>query len=68
MTSTITLNGEPAEAPAGETLAAMLERLHIEPSRVVVELNREIVRPARLGEVAVGPGDEVEIVRLVGGG
>lgn len=68
MSAPITLNGDPAEAPEGETLAAMLERLGIEPTRVVVEHNRQIVRAERLDAVAVGAGDEVEIVRLVGGG
>jgi thiamine biosynthesis protein ThiS len=35
---------------------------------VVVELNREIVRRARLAEVTLRDGDSVELVHFVGGG
>jgi thiamine biosynthesis protein ThiS len=35
---------------------------------VVVELNREIVRRPRLGEVSLGEGDQIELVHFVGGG
>jgi thiamine biosynthesis protein ThiS len=34
----------------------------------VVEHNRTIVRRPRLGEVALAPGDAVELVHFVGGG
>jgi thiamine biosynthesis protein ThiS len=65
---TISLNGEPHELEAPVTVSALLERLAIDPRRVAVELNLEVVRRARYGEVTVGAGDEVEIVNFVGGG
>jgi thiamine biosynthesis protein ThiS len=67
-TVTISLNGEPHELEAPVTVSALLERLAIDPRRVAVELNLEVVRRARYGEVTVGAGDEVEIVNFVGGG
>lgn len=65
---TISLNGEPHELDGPVTVSALLERLAIDPRRVAVELNLEVVRRARFSEVTVGAGDEVEIVNFVGGG
>ncbi len=64
----ISLNGEPHELEAPLTVTALLERLSIDPRRVAVELNLEVVRRARYGEVTIAAGDEVEIVNFVGGG
>ena len=64
----ITLNGEPRDVTGPATLADLLAQLSLDPRQVVVELNREIVRRARLGEIALKPGDSVELVHFVGGG
>jgi thiamine biosynthesis protein ThiS len=64
----ISLNGEPHELDAPLTVSALLERLAIDPRRVAVELNLEVVRRTRYGEVTLRAGDEVEIVNFVGGG
>jgi thiamine biosynthesis protein ThiS len=50
------------------TLAALLERLRIDPRRVAIEHNLTVVRRAEYGEALVGDGDQVEIVNFVGGG
>jgi thiamine biosynthesis protein ThiS len=65
---TITLNGEPYELDEPLTLAALLERLRIDPRRVAIEHNLTVVRRAEYGEALVGDGDQVEIVNFVGGG
>jgi thiamine biosynthesis protein ThiS len=64
----IVVNGEPRRVPAPATLLDLLERLGLDPRTVVVELNREIVRRPRLGEVDLASGDAVELVHFVGGG
>jgi thiamine biosynthesis protein ThiS len=64
----IVVNGEPRRVPAPTTLLDLLDRLGLDPRTVVVELNREIVRRPRLGEVSLAPGDAVELVHFVGGG
>lgn len=64
----ITLNGEPADAPDGQTLADLLGTLHIPPDRVAVEVNLRIVPRIRLAETRLAPGDSVEVVSFVGGG
>jgi thiazole synthase len=64
----VTVNGEGRRLPAPATLLDLLGHLGLDPRMVVVELNREIVRRARLGETALADGDTVEIVHFVGGG
>jgi thiamine biosynthesis protein ThiS len=64
----LTVNGEPRRLPSPATLLDLLTRLELDPRLVVVELNREIVRRPRLGEVVLADGDSVELVHFVGGG
>lgn len=64
----VTVNGEPRRIRPGETIAAMLRELGIDPKRVAVERNLSIVPRSTLGEVEVEDGDQFEIVHFVGGG
>jgi thiamine biosynthesis protein ThiS len=64
----IRLNGDPYELPAPLSIAALLESLQIEPRRVAVEHNLDIIKRARYDTTIVNEGDEVEIVNFVGGG
>ena len=61
-------NGDPRTIPGPATLLDLLGQLAIDPRMVAVELNREIVRRPRLGEVSLKEGDQVELVHFVGGG
>ena len=65
---TVTLNGKPRVVPAGLSLLELLERLEVQPSRVVVEHNREIRRKEDFKTAKVRDGDELELVYFVGGG
>lgn len=64
----IRVNGEPRRVPYGITIAGMLREIGLDPAKVAVERNREIVPRSTLGEVAVAEGDAFEIVHFVGGG
>ncbi len=65
----VTVNGERRRVPAGATVALLLERLGLGAgSGVAVERNRRIVRRADWERERLAPGDELEIVTLVGGG
>jgi thiamine biosynthesis protein ThiS len=64
----ITLNGDRFELDAPVSVTALLARLEIDPRRVAVEHNLEIVRRQRFPEVIVHDGDRIEIVNFVGGG
>jgi len=65
---TITLNGEKREAPDHVTIRGLLEYLNIQPGRVAVELNMEIVKKDNYSSVPVKDGDSVEVVSFMGGG
>lgn len=64
----IIVNGESREVPAGLTLLELLTELGINPQRVAVELNRQIVRKPSWPETPVSDGAALEIVEFVGGG
>ena len=62
------VNGEPATAPDGVTIAAFLERLGMPQKGVAVERNREIVPKSAYAATRLSDGDRIEIVQFVGGG
>ena len=65
---TIRVNGEPLEVAGPLTISALLADLKIDPRIVAVEHNLTIIKRARYDAVMVNEGDEVELVRFVGGG
>jgi thiazole synthase len=64
----VAVNGERRPVTAGLSVTEMLDELGLDPLRVAVERNREIVPRAMLAETRVEEGDEFEIVHFVGGG
>ena len=64
----IQLNGEPREFDQPLTIAALLERLNVNPLLVAVEHNQVVVRRAQYATTRIEEGSEVEIVAFVGGG
>lgn len=67
-TVSIRVNGEHRRVRAGMTIAELALELGLEPPKVAVERNLEIVPRSTLAEVAVEDGDDFEIVTFVGGG
>jgi thiazole synthase len=64
----VTVNGKPQVAPAGTTVAALLEIMGIDPARVAVERNEDVVPRKTWTEAVLRDGDKLEIVAFVGGG
>jgi thiazole synthase len=64
----IRVNGEQRRVPGGISIAEMVKELGLDPGKVAVERNLEIVPRSTLGDVRVADGDEYEIVHFVGGG
>jgi thiazole synthase len=64
----IRINGEQRRVPGGISVAEMLREIGVDPAKVAVERNLEIVPRSTLGEVQVDDGDQYEIVHFVGGG
>jgi thiamine biosynthesis protein ThiS len=65
---TIRLNGEPFEIAGPVTISALLAELNIDPRIVAVEHNVVVVKKQQYETTMIGEGDEIEIVRFVGGG
>jgi thiazole synthase len=64
----IRVNGERRAVAAGLSVAQMLESLGLDPAKVAVERNLELVPRSLIGHVRVEDGDKYEIVHFVGGG
>jgi thiamine biosynthesis protein ThiS len=67
-TLSIRVNGAHCRVPAGISVAELARALGLEPAKVAVERNLEIVPRSTLAQVAVAEGDDYEIVTFVGGG
>ena len=67
-TLSVRINGEQRRVVAGSTIAALVAEIGLDPARVAVERNLEIVPRSTLATVAVADGDAFEIVHFVGGG
>jgi thiazole synthase len=64
----VRINGEHRRVPGGTSIAELVNRLGLDPLRVAVERNLEIVPRSTLDQVCVEDGDDYEIVHFVGGG
>jgi thiamine biosynthesis protein ThiS len=64
----IRINGEHRRVPGKISIAEMVNGLGLDPARVAVERNLEIVPRSSLSDVCVEDGDDYEIVHFVGGG
>ena len=64
----IQLNGESRTIPDAWTIADLLTELRIENRYCAVERNRDVVPREKHAACLLAPGDQIEVVTLVGGG
>ncbi len=64
----VTINGEDRQLDAPVRLDILLSDLGIDPRKVALERNLEIVPRSLYGDVLIGDGDRLEIVHFIGGG
>ena len=64
----VTVNGEIRNAPAGATVATLLAAMGVDPARVAVEKNRNVVPRRTWTDAPLADGDKIEIVAFIGGG
>lgn len=64
----VTINGKPETLDDGISVAQLLVRLELEPARVAVEINEDLVPRKTFTDTLVHDGDRIEIVTFVGGG
>lgn len=65
---TITVNGEEHAAKPGSTVTDLLHEMGLDPGRVAIERNLEILSRPEWHKTSVQAGDRYEIVQFVGGG
>ncbi len=64
----IVLNGKPTRLDGPATVADFLQHLEVEPTRVAVEINEDLVSRKTFARTLIHEGDRIEIVTFVGGG
>jgi thiamine biosynthesis protein ThiS len=64
----LTVNGQVRGAPEGTTVAHLIDEMELDPQRVAVERNGDVVPRARWASTRLEDGDRLEIVTFVGGG
>lgn len=65
---TVRINGEERTLDAPMSVEALLVHLGIDPRKVAVERNREIVPKSTYHQIMVVEGDQLEVVHFIGGG
>lgn len=68
MSLSITVNGEAKSIEAQQSVWVFLEGLQLDPKKVAVERNLEIVSKSLFKDVILEDGDQLEIVHFIGGG
>jgi len=68
MSIEIVVNGEQRRVDDGMTIAGLLREIALDPARVAVELDRQIVRKGEWDRSVLANGARLEIVQFVGGG
>lgn len=62
------VNGEPTRLDGPSTVADLVATLGLDPRKVAVERNLEIVPRSLHATTVLSDGDRIEIVQFVGGG
>lgn len=64
----ISLNGENKEINDGSTLAELIAEMQLGDIRYAVEINEELIPRSEHGDHVLNAGDEIEVVKAIGGG
>jgi len=64
----ILCNGNSHPIAEGTHLESLLRSLDLSPDSVVAEINKKIIQPDQYDQLLLNDGDQVELIRFVGGG
>lgn len=64
----VKVNGQDAQLEAGTSLESLVSAYRLKPEQIVIELNRKVPAKALWATTLLAEGDEVEIVKFLGGG
>ena len=62
------VNAEPHALDKPKTIAELLDQLQIQPERIAVAINRQVVPRSEYARQMVHSDDQIDIVQAVGGG
>ncbi len=64
----VKVNGQAADLESGMNLESLIKHYRLKLDQVVVELNRKVPSKSAYAATQLKDGDEVEIVKFLGGG
>ena len=64
----IKVNGEDKVVPQNISILKLIESFKINKDRVVIELNKKILKKDQFNSIFLSENDQLEIVTFVGGG
>ncbi|HWU36439.1 MAG TPA: sulfur carrier protein ThiS [Candidatus Acidoferrum sp.] len=64
----IRLNGKTREVTDGISIRRLLDELKLDPRRVAVQRNEDIIKRDQYETVVLQPGDAVEVLTIMAGG
>ena len=64
----ISVNGKTEQISEGSSIEEFIQLKNLNSDRVVVELNKNILKKDEWQKTILGNGDELEIIQIVGGG
>jgi sulfur carrier protein len=64
----IKVNGEDLEIDSQSTAATLITQLGYQDQRIALEVNEAIISKSKHVEFTLNEGDQVEIIKAVGGG
>jgi thiamine biosynthesis protein ThiS len=64
----IFLNGELLEIQSGLSISQLLINFEIDPSKIAIEKDLEIINPQDFNKIILTENSKVEIVHFIGGG
>jgi len=66
--NTLRVNGQSHSVPAAATVQALLDELGIADQRLAVEVNEQVIPRSEYATTPLEAGDQVEVIRAIGGG
>jgi len=64
----IFLNGELLEIESGLTISKLLINFEIDPNKIAIEKDLEIINPQDFSKIILTENSKIEIVHFIGGG
>jgi thiazole synthase len=68
MSVTVTINGETRQLGGPVSVSVLLTGMGLDPAKIAVERNHEVVPRSLYGDTTLAQGDKLEIVQFIGGG